>query len=138
MAEIAKPITSLFPTAPIPTATQIDKDFEVLFGEYLRRARLIHGLGFPVDDELERFGAVGWDEADGCSGRDDGFCGRETLRVADGAEDAAPVGVFAVQGRFDQGVAGDGCSYEFRVWEGGGVDHFDADEFGGTLAVPDD
>ena len=108
MAEIAKPITSLFPPPPIRTAPQIHQDLEVLFSEYLRRARLVHDLGFPVDDELERCGPVGRDEADGCAGGDDGFGGGEILRVADCAEDAAPVCVFAVQGRFDEGVAGDG------------------------------
>ena len=108
MAEVAKPITCLLLTCPILSPSQIDKDLQVLVREYMRRTRLIHGLGFPIDDEFERFGPVGRHEADGCAGRDDGSGGRQALRVADCAEDAAPVCVFAVQGRFDQGVAGDG------------------------------
>lgn len=101
MAEIAEPITSLFLTDSLPSASQIDKDFEVLFREDLRGARLIYGLGFSVCDELERFGPVGWDEADGCAGGDDCVGGGEALRVADCAEDPAPVGVFAVEGGLD-------------------------------------
>ena len=108
MTEIAKPITRLLAARPVPPAAQIHKDLEILFREYLRGARLVHGLGFSVDDEFERCGPVGRDERDGCPGRDDGLGGGETLRVADCAEDAAPVGVFAVEGRFDEGVAGDG------------------------------
>ena len=136
MAEVAEPITGLFPTGPVPPAPQVHADLEVLVGEDLGGARLVHSLGLPVHDELEGFGAVGRDEADGRPGRDDGAGGREALRVADRAEDAAPVGVFAVQGRFDQGVPGDGGGDAFRVRERGRVDDPDPHELGGPLAVP--
>ncbi len=138
MAEIAKPITRLLLPRSVRPASQIDEDFQVLFGENLRRARLIYGLGLAVYDELEGRGPVGRDEADGCSGRDDGAGGGEALGVADCAEDAAPVCVFAVQGGLDEGVTGDGGGDEFGVGEGGGVDDFDPDELGGALAVADD
>ena len=138
MAKVAKPITRLFGTGPVRSTAEIDQNFKILFREDRGRATLVHGLGFPVDDESERRGAVGGDEADGCAGRVDRFGGRETLRVADGAEDAAPVGVFAVQGRLDQGVAGDGGGDELGVRKGGRVDDSDPDELGGAFAVPHD
>ena len=108
VAEIAEPITGLLPAGPLPAAAQVDTDLEVLLGEDLRRAPLVHGLGLPGHDEAEGRRPVGRDEADGCPGGDHRLRGGQTLRVADGAEDAAPVGVFAVEGGFDQGVAGDG------------------------------
>lgn len=140
MAEIAEPITGLFFPRPVRSAPEIDQDLQVLLGEDLRRAALVHGLGFPVDDELERLaGPVARHEADGCPGRDDGCGGGgETLRVADGAEDAAPVGVLAVQGRLDQGVPRDGRGDELGVREGGRVCDSDADELRRSFAVAHD
>ena len=138
MAEIAEPITGLFLPRPILPAAQIHPDLQVFFGQDLRGARLVHGLGFPVHDESEGFGTVGRDEADGRARWGYGFGGGETLRVADGAEDAAPVCVFAVQGRFDEGVAGDGRGDEFGVGERGRVDDPHADELGGSFAVSHD
>ena len=138
MAEVAEPVTRLLGPRPVGAAAEVHEDFEVLVREDLGGAGLVDGLGFAVHDERERWGAVGWDEGDGCAGGDDGPGGGEALRVADGAEDAAPVGVFAVQRGFDEGVAGDGCGDEFRVGEGGRVGDFDPYEFGRSFAVSDD
>lgn len=144
MAEIAKPITRLFFPRPVRSAPQIHQDLQILLGQDLRRPILIHGLGLPVHDEFERFffagpvGGGGHDEADGRPGRDDGFRGGEALRVADGAEDAAPVGVLAVQGRLDERVPRDGRRDELRVRERGRVCDTDADELGRAFTVADD
>lgn len=138
MTKITKPITRLLPPPPIPPTPQINQNLQILFRQYLPRPPLIHSLRFPIHNEPQRRGPVGGHEADGCAGRDDGVCGGETLRVADGAEDAAPVGVFAVEGRFDQRVAGDGGGDQFRIGKGGRVDDSHADEFRGAFAVADD
>lgn len=146
MAEIAKPITSLFFPRPVRSAPQIHPDLQVLLGQDLRRAALVHGLRLPVDDEFERRAGgpvvvvIGDDghEADGRPGGDDGVRGGETVRVADGAEDAAPVGVLAVQGRLDQGVPRDGRGDEPGVRVGGRVCDSDADELRRALAVAHD
>lgn len=58
--------------------------------------------------------------------------------VADGAEDAAPVGVFAVQGGLDERGARDAGGDGVGVRGGWGGADVDLDELGGAFAVADD
>lgn len=79
----------------------------------------------------------GGDEAYACSLGDDG-AGGEVRGVPDRAEDAAPVGVFAVEGGFDERGARDGGCYAAGVEVGDCPDNVDVDEFGGAFAVAND
>lgn len=87
---------------------------------------------------MQRLAPVGRHETDRYALRDDRVRGGKVLRVADCAEDAAPVRVAAVEGGLDEGVARDGGGDEFCVWEVGRVDHADSHLLRGTLPVTDD
>lgn len=111
MREITSPVRRA-----LVSEAQLDADLEVLLGEDLARASLVDILRLAIDEELQGRGTVLRDERDRDFGRVDLEPG---LGVADGAEDAAPVGVLAVQGALDQRRGRDGRSDLVRSLVGG-------------------
>jgi hypothetical protein len=97
--------------------SQLDPDLEVLFLEDLSGPLLVHLFRLAVDQELELRGTVLRDEGDRDLGRVDGEV--ERGGVADGAKDATPVGVFAVEGGLDEGGSGDGRGDLVSAFVGG-------------------
>ena len=100
--EVASPVGRA-----LVSEAQLDADLEVLLSEDLARAGFVDVLRLSVDEELQRRGTVLRDERDRDFGRVDFEPG---LRVPDGAEDAAPVGVLAMQCALDQRRGRDGRS----------------------------
>lgn len=139
MAEIAEPIHGLLAAEPLLAllpATEVDDDLEVLVLQDAAGAVLVHRLGLAVHQQLQLGAAVDGLEADARPLGHDRARGH-ALRVADGAQDPAPVGVAAVQGRLDQRGPGDGRRDAPRGLVVRGVLHPDGDEFRGALAVAD-
>lgn len=94
--EVARPVRRRLLSQP-----QLDPNLKILLLQDLRGPLLVNLLRLAVDQELEFGSSVLRDERDGDLGRVDGEV--EGGGVANGAEDATPVGVFAVEGGFDEG-----------------------------------
>lgn len=112
MREIASPVRRR-----LVSESQLDPDLEVLLLEDLSGPLLVHLLRLAVDQELELRGTILRDEGDGDLGRVDGEV--ERGGVADGAKDATPVGVFAVEGGLDEGGGRDGRGDLVSAFVGG-------------------
>ena len=135
MAEIAKPVTRL--VGRVLAVAEIDSDLEILVGQDAGRARFVDGFGFPTDQQVQRGAAVHRHETDAGAFRDNGPRA-QVIGVSHRAEDAAPIGVLAVQRGFHQRRArhrgGDALGRDV----GRAVDDAHAHEFGGAFAVTDD
>lgn len=137
--EIARPVCPLG-----LTDAEIHIDDEVLVLEQPRGARLIHGLRLAAHQQREHAFVLGGrglgrHERDIRAGGHDAVGrGRQQLGrgVANGTQDAAPVGVLAVQGGLDERGARDGAGDGTGVGFSGRVAHADGDELRRALAVP--
>lgn len=135
VTKVAEPILGV-----LGAGAQIDLDLEILVLEQARGTLLIDRLGLAVDQQLQLalglgLGRGGRHEADVGLGWDDGVARAQVRRVADRAQDAAPVRILAVQGGFDQGRARDRRRNQARVARGRRVADADLDKFRGALAV---
>ena len=67
------------------------------------------------------------------------FCGFDVLAgIAGGADDAAPVGVFAIERGFHQRRSGDRATDDFGLLFAGGACNADRDELGGAFTIAGD
>ena len=135
MTNIASPKTRLLlpPHAPPP---QIHQNLQILHPQNLLRALLVHPLRLPPHHQPQPRAPVRGHEAQ--AGKFGDVDPGGDVGVGHGAEDATPVCVLAVEGCFDEEVAGDAAGDFVGRGVGGGVDDVDVDEFCGALAVADD
>ena len=138
MTKITKPITRLLHPLPTPTPPKINQNIHILQRQNKSPPRLIPTLPLAIHHQLQHLASIRRHETHARLFRYYGVSRGKIGCVSYGAEDAAPVGVFAVKRGFNERVASD-CGGDFlSVGERGGVDDADADEFRGAFAVADD
>lgn len=102
MREITSPVGSL-----LLSQVQLHPDFQILHLQDLARPSLIHLLRLAINQQFQGFRLVLRDKGD----RDLLGVDLGDARVSDGAEDATPVRVLAVEGGLDKGRCCDGRGY---------------------------
>jgi hypothetical protein len=127
-------------------------EVDVFFGEVAGVDDVFGGAEVEVDGDGEAgFFDDFFELGDGSAGGEAAFAGDEAAEVdvdeflaeasagvADGVDDAAPVGVGAVEGAFDEEGLADGFGGAAGVILSAGVADTDFDEFGDAFAIGDD
>ncbi len=127
-------------------------EVDVFFGEVAGVDDVFGGAEVEVDGDGEAgFFDDFFELGDGGAGGEAAFAGDEAAEVdvdeflaeasagvADGVDDAAPVGVGAVEGAFDEEGLADGFGGAAGVVLSAGVADTDLDEFGDAFAIGDD
>ena len=138
MTKITRPHSRIRPSI----STQINNNNQILIIQQLRRPCLIHLHRLPIHQQpqhplLFTPTPLRWHETHTRLLRHD-RAGSEGRRVADRAEDAAPIGVAAVHGCLEEWGARDAVGDGVGVLISRGVADGERDELGGAFAVADD